>query len=104
MPDQWPPTAPGIKKAFRGAQDASNENVAPKTEPEKQALPIVTKKELDALKKQRDKPEPHLVLNPPGATEIKEKMAKEREEKIKRMQERLQLPKDRARDDFQRSR
>ena len=103
MSEQWPPSAPGVKQEFKQAHDATNDNIS-KKEVSGEQRPIVTKKELEALKSQREKPEPKLVLNPPGAEEIKAAIAKEREEKIKRMQERLQLPKGKARDDFDRSR
>jgi hypothetical protein len=98
MADQWPPTAPGVNKAFKKAHDATNDNVPPPP-----ALPIVTKKEIEELEQQRKKAASQLNLHPPG---MKPKPAwdQKREGDLARRKERLQKPKDKARDDFERSR
>ena len=94
MADQWPPSAPGVNKAFKKAHDATNDNIPPPP-----ALPIVTKKEIEALEAQRKKTIPQLNLAPPG---MKQSAAvdQKRERDIARMKERLQKPKGNARDDF----
>jgi len=97
MADQWPPPAPGVNKAFKKAHNATNDNTAPKDAP-----PIVTKKEIDALEKQRE--ELKLVLkHTPKGVKSDRTAQEELDKRLARMKERLQKPKGKARDDFERS-
>ena|ERR1700721_1311996 len=97
MPDQWPPSAPGVNKAFKKAHDATNDNIPPKDAP-----PIVTKKEIEALEAQLSRSKPQLNLTPFG---MKQSTTADRklEKRIAKMKERLMKPKGKARDDFERS-
>jgi septal ring factor EnvC (AmiA/AmiB activator) len=97
MNEQWPPPAPGVNKAFKKAHDATNDNSAPK-----KALPIVTKKEIQELEKQLNKSKLQWNLTPLGMKRSST-ADRELERRIARMKERLQKPKDKARDDFERS-
>jgi hypothetical protein len=97
MADQWPPPAPGVNKAFKKAHNATNDNPAPPP-----ALPIVTKKEIEALEKQREELKPVLKLTPKGLK--KDRTAQEElDKRIAKMKQRLEKPKGKARDDFERS-
>ncbi len=97
MADQWPPPAPGVKKAFKKAHDATNDNSIPAP-----ARPIVTKKEIEALEGQLSRSKPQLNLTPPG---MKQSTTADREleKRIAKMKERLLKAKGKARDGFERS-
>jgi hypothetical protein len=97
MADQWPPLAPGVNKAFKKAHNATNDNKAP---PE--VHPIVTKKEIEALEAQLSRSKPQLNLTPSGMKQTTT-ADRELEKRIAKMKERLQRPKEKARDDFNRS-
>ncbi len=100
MSVQWPPPAPGVNKAFKKAHDATNDNLSAKDRP-----PIVTKKEIEELEKQQKLSKPAPTLTPTGLKRnvIAEREFEKREKDIARMKERLQRPKGKARDDFERS-
>jgi septal ring factor EnvC (AmiA/AmiB activator) len=97
MADQWPPNAPGVNKAFKRAHNATNDNVA-----KPPSLPIVTKKEIEALEAQLSRSKPQLNLTPVG---MKQSTTADREleKRIAKMKKRLEKPKGKAREDFERS-
>ncbi len=97
MADQWPPPAPGVNKAFKKAHNATNDNTAPKEAP-----PIVTKKEIEALEAQLGRSKPQLNLTPRGMKQTTT-ADRELEKRIAKMKQRLEKPKGKARDDFERS-
>lgn len=98
MTTDWKPRAPSARKAF---QQTNKE----KTTDKSASHGAVTKNELTKLEAQREKPKEGRVLAPGGAGQRASEVAQQqREERIKHTQSRLRRMKNRARDDFDRSR
>ena len=99
MSDPWPPTAPGVNKAFKKANDNSAEKTIPKDS--SKMVSIVQIKELES---QRKKPVPQLKPQSMTVTKLDVNAEQEREKNIQRMKKRLLESKGKTRDDFQKSR
>ena len=97
MPDDWPPSAPKVNKDFKKAHAAASDKA------QSNAHPIVTKKEIEDLEKQRKKAAAKLEFTPPGMPS-RAALTQEDEKRIAKMKLRIQQAKERTRDDFERSR
>lgn len=98
MITDWKPKVPSIRKAFHNKKQekASDKTKDPTT---------VTKIELTKLETQRDRPQTGRALTPDGAKQRQSDIVnRQREERVKHIQHRLRRMKNRARDDFDRSR
>ncbi|MES9948976.1 MAG: hypothetical protein ABW118_08460 [Candidatus Thiodiazotropha sp.] len=98
MSTDWKPKAPSVRKAFHHKKQEKA------TEKTKDPRPV-TKTELTRLEAQREKPKTGQALVPGGASQrASNAMEQQREDRIKDIQHRLRRMKNRARDDFDRSR
>lgn len=94
MTTDWKPKAPSARKAFHQKKQEKTKDLKP-----------VTKSALTRLEAQREKPKTGQALVPGGAGQrASNTMNKQREQRIKNIQHRLRRMKNRARDDFDRSR
>ena len=94
MTTDWKPKAPSVRKAFHHKKQEKTKDPRP-----------VTKTELSKMEAQREKPKEGRALVPGGASQrASNSMEQQREERIKDIQHRLRRMKNRARDDFDRSR
>jgi len=92
--DSWD-DAPNLTEAFNEARSESNEE-------EKE---IVTKAKIEELEAQaeQEKPEPELVPDSMKNNKPRKVIPEWRKEQIERMKEQLNAKKDKAKDDFERS-
>lgn len=98
MTTDWKPKAPSATKAF-------NQKETQKTTEKTTGRKTVTKEELTKLEGQRERPDTGRVFSPSGATQrASDRINHQREDRIEHLQDRLRRMKNRARDDFDRSR
>lgn len=97
MSQQWPPLAPNISKDFKKAVEAQQHEVAALPKP---ALP----KSLEqALEQQNKRTAPQLNLNPPGMRRPLVVTNRAQQERVEKMQQRVEVGKGKAREDFGKS-
>jgi len=98
MPDQWEPNAPNVQQSFDHSRS--------KEQDQEQKREPVTKHELDQLQNERETPAPEQSLTIGGEvkTAVHERVAMEREQRIKQIKERMAMMEGIARDDFNKSR
>ncbi|MEW8063268.1 MAG: hypothetical protein AB2794_03850 [Candidatus Thiodiazotropha endolucinida] len=94
MTTDWKPKTPSARKAFQHRKQEKTKDLKP-----------VTKSALTRLEAQREKPKTGQALVPGGAGQrASDTMNEQREQRIRNIQHRLRRMKNRARDDFDRSR
>lgn len=94
MTTDWKPKAPSARQAFHHKKQEKTKDPKP-----------ITKSELTKLETQRDRPQTGRALAPGGGAQRQsDHGTRQREERVKHIQHRLRRMKNRARDDFDRSR
>lgn len=102
MNDDWPPSAPPLRRQFANPRAA-----APEAAPKEDEPGMVSRQQIEELEKQKKQPTPHLILTPAGS-KPDPRIEAQRLEGIARMKEkmeqRLRERQARNRDDFEKAR